>query len=75
MKDLVALRCANRTNSKHRGLSKKRRPGDAQPKPRQWLDIRTLFQPTETRNREIKGQQNKGSSIVIIDVKRLLLRK
>ena len=49
------------------GLSGKRRLVDAQLKPRQGLDIRTLFQRAETRNREIKGQQNKDSSVVIID--------
>ena len=65
----------NQTNSKQPRPSKKRRPAHAQPKPRQGLDIRTLYQQAETRSREIKGQQNKGSSVVIIDLKRLLLRK
>ena len=37
--------------------------------------MRTLFQRAETRNKEIKVQQNNDSSIVIIDLKRLLLRK
>ena len=67
--------CAKRINSKQAGPSKKGRPADAQPKPRQGLDIITLFQRAETRSREIKGQQNKDSSVVIINLKRLLLRK
>ena len=46
---------ANRTNSKQPGRSKKWRPADGQRKPRQGLDIRTLFQCAETRNRKIKG--------------------
>ena len=50
------------------GPSKKRRPADAQPKPRQGLDIRTLFQRAEIRNREIKGQHNKGNNVVITQV-------
>ena len=58
---------ANRTNSKQPGPSKKGRPADAQPKPRQDIDIRTLFQRAETRNREFKGQQNKDSIVVIIN--------
>ena len=58
---------AKRTNSKQPGRSKKERPGDSQSKPRQGLDIRMLFQRAVTRNREIKGQQNKDSSVVIID--------
>ena len=58
---------AKRTNSKQPGRSKKGRPGDSQSKPRQGLDIRTLFQRAATRNREIKGQQNQDSSVVIID--------
>ena len=61
---------AKQTSSKQTGPSKKGRPADAQPKPRQMLDIRTLFQRAETRNGEIKGQQNKDSSVVIIDEKR-----
>ena len=48
------------------GPSKKRTPADAQPKPRQGLDIRTLFQRAEIRYREIKGEQNKDNSVVII---------
>ena len=60
-------RCAKRTDSKQPGPSKKGIPADAQPKPRHGLDIRTLFQRAETHNREIKGQQNKDSSAVIID--------
>ena len=48
------------------GPSKKRRPADAQPKPRQGLNIRMLLQRAEIHNREIKGQQNKGNSGVII---------
>ena len=61
----------NRTNYKQSGPSKKGRPADVQLKPRQGLDIRLLFQRAETRNREIKGQQNKDSSVVIINQKRL----
>ena len=56
-----------RTNSKQLGPFKKERPADPQRKPRQGLDIRTLFQPAETRSREIKGQQNKYSSDFFID--------
>ena len=50
------------------GPSRKKRPADAQPKPRQGLDIRTLFQRAEIRNREIKGQHNKGNSVIIAHV-------
>ena len=63
MKDLDALN----EHTKQPGPSKKGVPADAQPKPRHGLDIRTLFQRAETHNREIKGQQNKDSSAVIID--------
>ena len=35
------------------GPSKKRRPADAQPKPRQRLHIRTLFQRAEIRNNSV----------------------
>ena len=66
---------ANRTNSKQPGPPKKGRPADAEPKPQQGLDIRLLLQRAETCNREIKGQQNKDSSAIIINQKRLLLRK
>ena len=66
---------ANRTNSKQPGSPKKGRPADAQPKAQQGLDIRLLLQRAETRNCEIKGQQNKDSSAIIINQKRLLLRK
>ena len=59
----------------HLGPSKKGRPPDALPKPRKGLDIRTLVKLAKTRNREIKGQQNKDSSVAVIDLKRLLLRK
>ena len=31
------------------------------------FDIRTLFQRAEARNREVKGQQNKVSSVALID--------
>ena len=72
---LIFKSISNRTNSKQLGLSKKGRPADAQPKLRQGLDIRTLFQRAETRNREIRGQQKRDSSVAIIDLKRLLLRK
>ena len=57
---------ANRTNSDQPGPSKKRRPADAQPKARQGLDIRTLFQHAETRKRDIEGQQN-DNNVIIID--------
>ena len=57
--------CANRRNSEHPGPSKKGRLANAQPKSRQGLDIRTLFQRAKKSNREIKGQQNKDSSVVI----------
>ena len=40
---------ANRTISKQPGPSKKGRPADAYPKPRQVLDIRMLFKIAETR--------------------------
>ena len=64
MKYLVAL-TEEILNSQD--LLKKRRPADAHPKPQQGLDIRTLFQRAETRNRETEEQQNKDSSVVIID--------
>ena len=57
----------NKTDSKQPGPSKKGRSADAQPKPRQGLDIRTLDQRAETRNREIKVHQNKDDGVVIID--------
>ena len=66
---------ANRTNSKQPGPPKKGRPADAEPKPQQGLDIRLLLQRAETCNREIKGQQNKDSSAIIINQKRVPLRK
>ena len=37
-----------------------------QPKARQGLDIRTLFQHAETRKRDIEGQQN-DNNVIIID--------
>ena len=57
----------NQTSSKQPGPSKNGRPADTQPKPRQKFEIRTLFQRAETRNRETKVQQNKDSSVLIID--------
>ena len=60
-------RSGNQTDSKQPGPSKKGRPADAQPKPRQRLDIRTLVQRAETRNREIKVHQNKDNGVLIID--------
>ena len=66
MKDMVAL-TEQILNSQD--LLKKGRPGDAQPKPRQAVDIRMLFQRAETLTGKLKDNRIR-TGVLLLQIKK-----